>query len=200
MARHGQTVTRRAVLSAFGGATATQLRVPCAIAQLGGGPPLLRNSRHQFTLLRTAKKVHDLELEGLDGRRVRFSPVAGKVLLVNLWATWCGACRMELPSLERLHAVLGDRIQLAAIPTDSADGGNVRRYLDKLAVRRLPVLLDPDRQLTGNSADDPAPLTIYGMPITYLIDASGNTAGYIQGATDWLADDAQRLITYYVSG
>jgi hypothetical protein len=78
----------------------------------------------------------------------------------------------------------------------TADSGKVRSYLGKFSLRRLPVFTDPGRRLAGNSADDPAPLTLYGMPITYLIDASGETAGYIQGATDWLGSDAQRLLTY----
>lgn len=195
-----RTLSRRSVLAAIGGAAATPLFERGATAQLYERPPVLRNSRYQFTLLRTAKKVHDIELQGLDGRAVRLSPVPGKVLLVNLWATWCDACRVELPSLERLHAAMSDRIQLVAVPTDSADRGKVRSYLEKLSIRWLPVLLDPERRLAGNSADDTAPLTIYGMPITYLIDASGVTAGYIQGATDWLAPEAQRLLAYYAAG
>lgn len=190
-------VTRRAVLTSLGGMAAAHLLLPSATAQVAGGPPMLRNSRHQFTLLRTAKRLHDVELEGLDGRAVRLSPTAGKVMLVNLWATWCGACRTELPSLERLHETMGDRVQVVTVPTDSADRRSVRSYLDKLSLRRLPVVLDPERRLAGSSADDPAPLTIYGMPITYLIDTAGGTAGYIQGATDWFSEDAQRLLAYY---
>lgn len=196
----GSPVTRRAVLTSLGGAAAAHLLLPSAIAQVASGPPMLRNSRHQFTLLQTAKRLHDVELEGLDGHTVRLSPIPGKVMLVNLWATWCGACRTELPSLEHLHGTMGDRVQVAAVPTDGAERGKVRSYLEKLSVRRLPVVLDPERRLAGNSADDPAPLTLYGTPITYLIDTSGGTAGYIQGATDWFADDAQRLLAYYVRG
>lgn len=198
MASRVRTFTRRDLLAAVAG-SATPLIASSAMAQVSLGVPVLRNARHQFTLLRTAKKLRDVELEGLDGRTVRLSPIPGKVMLVNLWATWCGACRTELPSLERLHGSMGDRVQVAAVPTDSADRGKVRSYLKKLSVRRLPVVLDPERRLAGNSADDPAPLTLYGLPITYLIDPSGGTAGYIQGATDWLADDAQRLLAYYVA-
>jgi len=63
----------------------------------------------------------------------------------------------------------------------------------------LNVLLDPGRRLTSASADEAAPLTLYGMPITYLVDAGGATAGYIMGATDWASDDAQRLLAYYLA-
>ncbi|MBK5656648.1 MAG: TlpA family protein disulfide reductase, partial [Rhizobium sp.] len=170
-----------------------------ALAQLDRGPPMLRNSRYQFTLLRTTKKVHDVKLAGLDDHPTILTPQPGKLLLVNLWATWCEACRIELPSLERLHVATGDRLQVVAVPTDTADRGKVRSYLGKLSVYRLPVFLDPERRLVGNSADDPAPLTLYGMPLTYLIDATGDTTGYIQGATDWLSSDAQRLLAYYMA-
>lgn len=166
MASRIRTFTRRALLTALGGTAAAPLLATGPKAQVGLGAPVLRNSRYQFTLLRTSKKLHDVELKGLDGRALRLSPVPGNVLLVNLWATWCGACRTELRSLERLHAGVGGRVQVAAVPIDSADRGKIQSYLDQLPVRRLPVFLDPEHQLAGNSADDPAPLTLYGMPIT----------------------------------
>lgn len=93
---------------------------------------------------------------------------------------------------------MGDRIQLAAVPTDTADGGKVRSYLEKLSVRRLPVFRDPERLLAANSADDAAPLTLYAYQLS---DRRLRQHCRLRpGATDWLADDAQRLLAYYISG
>jgi len=191
--------SRRDLLGVALGAAASPLLGRLAGAEVDRDPPLLRNSRHQFTLLRGAKRVHDVELKDLNGRARRLSPVAGKVTLVNLWATWCEACRVELPIFERLQGTIGDRVTVTAVPTDTADRTKVRDFLESLNVRRLNVLLDPGRRLTSASADEAAPLTLYGMPITYLVDAGGATAGYIMGATDWASDDAQRLLAYYIA-
>lgn len=192
-------LSRRAVLGGLGGIAL----MPCLDVRSGArsadGLPVFRNSRYQFTLIRPAKELRPLELKDLNGRAARLRPIRGKMLLINLWATWCDACRTDLPMLERFHLAMGDRVSVATIPTDTVDRDKVRSYLEKLSIRRLPVFLDPDRRLASNSAEDPAPLTIYGMPITYLIDASGRMAGYILGTTDWLTEDARRLLAYYAA-
>jgi thiol-disulfide isomerase/thioredoxin len=144
-------------------------------------------------------ELRPVVLNDLRGRATPLAAVPGKVLLVNLWATWCEACRIDLPMLERFHVAMGDRVAVAAVSTDTTNRENVRSYLEKLSIHRLPILLDPDGRVASNSTESPAQLTAYGMPITYLIDASGRIAGYISGALDWLADDAQRLLAYYSS-
>jgi hypothetical protein len=101
--------------------------------------------------------------------------------------------------LERFHVAMGDRVSVAAISMDTSGRAEVRSYLEKLSIHRLPILLDPKERLANNSMERPARLTAYGLPITYLIDAAGRVEGYIAGVADWLADDAQRLLTYYSS-
>ena len=168
-------------------------------AQQRGGPPTFETARYQFTLLRPSVDLGTVQLTDLKGKAARLMPIQGKVLLINLWATWCDACRVDLPMLERFHTAMGNKVSVAAVPTDTSDRDKIRSYLDRISIRRLPVFLDPDRRLASPSGNATAPLAVYGMPITYLIDASGRIAGYILGSTDWLSEDAQRLLAYYAA-
>jgi thiol-disulfide isomerase/thioredoxin len=127
----------------------------------------------------------------------RLAPPPGRIMLVNLWATWCDLCRVELPMLERFQQIAGASVEVVAVSTDRIPPAQVRSFLAALRIRKLKVLLDPDGRIASNAPSPEPPLRIYGMPNTYLITPSGRIAGNIAGATDWLADDAQRLLAYY---
>jgi thiol-disulfide isomerase/thioredoxin len=191
--------SRRVMLSALRGAAAMSFLGRQCNAQFHEAPPILRTTRQQFTLIRPETELRPVVLNDLRGRATPLATVPGKVLLVNLWATWCEACRIDLPMLERFHVAVGDRVAVVAVSTDTTNREKVSSYLEELSIHRLPILLDPDGRAASNSTESSAQLTAYGMPITYLIDASGRIAGYISGALDWLADDAQRLLNYYSS-
>ena len=135
----------------------------------------------------------------MTGRPAQIAPVPGKVLLVNIWASWCDACRTDLPLLERFHKTASHQAAVAAVSIDTDERRRVKSYLDKLSIRSLPVYLDPEGKLAGNAAKGTAPLLIYGMPLTYLITPSGRIAGYMAGVADWLAPDAQKLLAYYAT-
>jgi thiol-disulfide isomerase/thioredoxin len=192
-------LSRRRMLAAVGGIGAMPILGRHGRAQSQDSPPIFRTARYQFTLIRPPAELRPAVLNDLRGRATSLAAVPGKVLLINLWATWCEACRIDLPMLERFHVAMGDRVAVAAISMDTSGHAEVGSYLEKLTIHRLPILLDPNGRLANNSTERPAQLTAYGLPITYLIDAAGRVEGYIAGAADWLADDAQRLLAYYSS-
>jgi thiol-disulfide isomerase/thioredoxin len=140
-----------------------------------------------------------VSLADLRDRPARVSAVPGNVLLINFWATWCEACRTDLPLLERFHEAARGRFKVVAVSADKTGKEKVRAYLEKLSIRHLPIYLDPDGRLANSSSDSLAPLRLYGVPITYLITPSGRIAGYISGSADWLSEDAQRLLAYYAA-
>lgn len=193
-----KVLSRRGILAALGGIGASPF-LGQGRAQPQESPPAFRTARYQFTFIRPVEKLRPVVLNDLRGRATTLAAVPGKVLLINLWATWCEACRTDLPMLERFHVAMGDRVAVAAISMDKSGQTDVKSYLEKLSIHRLPILLDPDRRLASNSTEPAAQLTAYGLPITYLIDAAGQLEGYIAGAADWLADDAQRLLVHYSS-
>lgn len=174
-------------------------------AKASDDPPVFETARHQFTIIEPRKAAAPAVFHRLDGRPARLSDWHGKVVLLNFWASWCPQCRTELPMLDRLQASLGPaRYQVLAVATDRAGKAAVDPYLKTLDLRHLVLGLDPDGTL-GHPMETEAPnhvagpFTIYGMPMSYLIDPAGRTSGYLVGAADWASPDALALLRYYES-
>ena len=199
MADGSTRFSRRAALTSLAASAASSLLASSGRAQSDDRPPVFQTARHQFIIVRPSNLLPTISLTDVSGRPAQVAPVPGKVLLINIWATWCEACRADLPLLERFHKVAGHQADIVAVSIDKSDRQQVKNYLQKLSIRTLPVYLDPDGKLAGNAAASTAPLAIYGMPLTYLITPSGRIAGYMAGVADWLAKDAQDLLAYYAA-
>lgn len=122
-----------------------------------------------------------------------FRDFGNRVLLVNFWATWCGPCVEEMPSLNRLQEELGGAdFQVVAISTDAKGKDAVQPFLrDKLGLNALDIFLDPKMQLARSFG-------IKGLPTSFLIDAKGRLVGSFTGATDWSSDEAKALIRHVI--
>ncbi len=100
----------------------------------------------------------------------------GRITLVSFWATWCAACRLDLPTQARLAGSRPDRLDIIAICTDAEDLRKVRAFLGDLAVKGLSCYVDAYGAAAQAST---GMLPIIGMPITYLVGPSGRIEGYI---------------------
>jgi thiol-disulfide isomerase/thioredoxin len=191
-------VSRRAALRALGSVVALTATHAMAADHAPNDPPPFGTARHQFTTLRPRRLVPVARLVGLDGASTDFAAWRGSVVLLNFWATWCPACRTELPNLERLHALSGEDVRVAAISTDREGRAAVLPYVRALGVKKLAIYLDPDQRL-ARPADSStnAPFALYGMPITYVIDRSGCIAGYLAGEADWTSAAARALLDFF---
>ncbi len=113
-------------------------------------------------------------LAGEEVRGGRVELRAGRVALVNFWASWCGPCRREQPELVRLFARYGERVFFLGVNVrDSRE--NARAYLDEFSVP-YPSLFDP-------AARSAAAFAVPAIPTTYLVDAKGRIAARIVGAS-----------------
>ena len=128
---------------------------------------------------RTSKPAPDFVLKDIHGKEVSLEQFKGKPILLNFWATWCGPCKVELPSMQRLHDASKDNgnIQIIAISIDRSNTEKVHQYAQSLNLS-FPILLDPDRTARK-------PYFIRGLPTSYLIDADGKLQGFISGARKW---------------
>ena len=124
----------------------------------------------------------------------------GKVVLVNFWATWCPACRTELPILDRLAGNGRADLAVVAITTDR-DRSLVAPFVKKLNLRHLTIGFDPGGLVARAGASDgvDTPFALYGMPISFLLGVTGQVEGYLTGEADWLSIEASRLFDYYAS-
>jgi thiol-disulfide isomerase/thioredoxin len=122
------------------------------------------------------------------GREWGFLEFRGKVVVANIWATWCGVCRKELPKLDRLEAALGDAgVTVVALAQD-ADADAVKATLAKRGLSNLRPFQDVDSVLTAS-------LGVFGVPTTFVIDPQGYIVGVAQGAADWDSPEARAFLT-----
>jgi len=136
---------------------------------------------------KTSKPAPDFVLKDIHGKAVSLSQFKGKPILINFWATWCGPCKEELPSMQRLHDASksnGD-IQILAISIDRFNIEKVNQYARDLNLT-FPILLDPDRIARK-------PYFVRGLPTSYLVDADGKLQGFISGARQWDSPAARQV-------
>ncbi|MEM7480023.1 MAG: TlpA disulfide reductase family protein [Acidobacteriota bacterium] len=180
----------RSLAGIAAGASAAWALVAC-----GPPAPAAPTPRPAIEVARTLPGP-DFELLGLDGELHRLSAFRGRILLINFWATWCLACREEMPALERLHRAYAERgVAVVGIATDREGRSVVEPYLQEMAVS-YPILLDPE----AVSASLFGGLT--GYPSTFVLDADGLIYSSYLGAQEeaTFAEDLRYLLQAEASG
>jgi len=118
-------------------------------------------------------------LKNLDGKEISLSEFRGKHVLINFWATWCGPCKIEMPSLEVLYERFKDKnFVLLAISNDMF-GANIVKPFVKAHKINFTVLLD--QRLKVSNA-----FGVVSLPTTFMIDPQGKIIGALFGAEDWV--------------
>lgn len=192
--------TRRSLVAGITGAAAA-LAIPALPGRaVAAGPPPFVTARHQFTLVRGARPIPSVAIPRLGGGVLDLASFRGRVVLVNFWATWCAACRIELPILDRLEASRRGDLAVVAIATDR-ERSVVAPYVKQLKLRQLTIGFDPGGLVARAGTNDglDTPFALYGMPISFLLGVTGQVEGYMTGEADWLSIEARRLFDYYAS-
>ncbi len=114
-----------------------------------------------------------------DGKAMSLNDFRGRYVLVNLWATWCGPCINELPSLVRLQAELPqDRITVLPIDLEKHESQKVVEFLERTKIEGLPIYIDRDfSAMRGFAANE--------LPLTILIDSEGREIARAAGEQKW---------------
>ncbi len=129
-----------------------------------------------------------------DGSAASLKDWRGRVVLLNLWATWCGPCRKEMPDLDKLKADLGgDEFDLVALSIDRTGLDKPRKFLDEIGVKHLKLYNNSSGKLAAS-------LKAFGMPTTLLLNRQGQEIGRLVGPADWGSDDAVALIKAAIAG
>ncbi len=119
-----------------------------------------------------------ISLADTNGHSVELSELRGKLVLVNLWATWCEPCLREMPSLERLQSRLGERIAVLAVSEDRGGNKSVEPFIAKLGLKSVKIYIDPKSEV-GHA------FGARGLPTSFLIDREGKVLGRVEGAAEW---------------
>jgi peroxiredoxin len=130
-------------------------------------------------------KAANFKLEALDGSTVSLDQLKGKVVFLNIWATWCGPCREEMPSMETLYDELRTNrdFVMLAVSQDTKGRIVVAPYVEKNGYH-FKVLLDPENKV-GEAYD------VSGVPETFIIDREGRIVAHHMGAFDWSRPDVK---------
>ena len=153
-------------------------------------PPCASSSPAKGT---NAKEVPALEFQDGAGRARSLAEFRGRVVLLNIWATWCAPCREEMPALDRLQAKLGGpEFEVVALSIDRQGTEVVRKFFADVGVKSLGIYIDP-------SAQSMSRLGVVGLPTTLLIDREGREIGRRAGPAKWDAaqsiEDLRRLMS-----
>ncbi len=124
------------------------------------------------------KQAPDFDLPSLGGKNVRLADLNGKVLFINIWATWCLPCREEMPSMEKLYRLLkGPDFEMIGISVDKDPEKSVAPFVKELGLT-FPILLDP-------KSETAAKYKITGVPETYLVAPNGVIIHHLIGPAKW---------------
>jgi thiol-disulfide isomerase/thioredoxin len=155
------------------------------------GPGLNALSRGQmaaFVFRKAPERLPEFKFQDANGRERSLADWRGKVVLLNLWATWCLPCRKEMPALDRLQKELGsDTFEVIAVSVDRKGVEASRKFLADAGIETLALYVDGSARL--NSV-----LRAVGLPATLLIDREGREIGRLLGPAEWDSEDAKRLV------
>ncbi|HVN91813.1 MAG TPA: TlpA disulfide reductase family protein [Candidatus Binataceae bacterium] len=132
--------------------------------------------------LAAGKEAPNFTLQDLNGKNVALSSFRGKVIFLNLWATWCPPCRSEMPSIQSLYKTFAkDKDFVTLTVSEDSDVSKPPAYIKKNKFD-FPVLLDP-RNVVGEAYD------VSGLPESFVIGRDGRIVAHHIGPYDWANGD-----------
>ena len=163
-----------------------------ALAAAGVAVLFVATGRNRYAPLDVGSRAPRYAAATLAGDSIRIDELEDRVVLVNVWATWCPPCVREMPALQRLHETLGPQgLRVLAVNVDNtafaADpGALVRSFIQEFGLT-FDVLLDPDNRIE-------AAFQVTGLPMTFVIDRRGRIRQRVMGAREWDAPAVQAEI------
>ena len=144
-------------------------------------------ARGRFLPVEVGSTAPEVAATDLRGRPVRLSQLRGEVVLLNIWATWCGPCQQEMPSMERLYRTLRpEGLRMVAVSIDAKagqpdpdgrPGGDVAAFTREFGLS-FDVWQDPSGAITRDYRTT-------GVPESFLVDKRGKIVKKVIGATEW---------------
>jgi thiol-disulfide isomerase/thioredoxin len=158
------------------------------------GPDLIKGTLERFKLAKSPKPLPELAFVDAADKPLKLSDYRGKVVLVNFWATWCAPCVKEMPSLDRLQALMGkDKFIVLPLSLDGPSWPKVAPFYHDKKLSELGIYFDKGRK-TMQALD------VSVLPTSILVDAQGRELGRIEGEADWATPEAVALMKAAAGG
>ena len=154
--------------------------------------PLASGEVAALTLAKAPAAMPAISFEAPGGDRKSLSDFRGKIVLLNLWATWCIPCREEMPALDKLQAKAGGPdFEVVAVNIDTTRLERRQAFLDTAGVKSLAFYADPKAEAFQVLR---AANKVEGLPTSWLIGRDGCEIGVLAAKADWGSADAAALI------
>jgi thiol-disulfide isomerase/thioredoxin len=141
-----------------------------------------------FVFKKAPEALPEIGFVNAAGESMTLASLKGRVVLLNLWATWCAPCRKEMPGLDTLQRELGSKdFEVVALSVDRAGAAASQKFLDQIKAQNLKLYVD-------SSARAGTILKVPGLPATLLLDREGREIGRLVGPAHWESEDARRLV------
>lgn len=157
--------------------------------QKGGLADLSKGEMAKLVIPQEATPAPSGPFNGPDGQPTKIADFKGKVVVMNVWATWCGPCVIEMPTLAKLQAAYaGNPVEVVAISIDKPDDlSKAQAFIGK----HPPLKFYHDPTMRLPFALKPAAA---GMPTTVIYGPDGMERGRVAGDADWGGPDAKRVV------
>ena len=182
------------VMPALSGNAAATADTACAgaVQQAKSVSELAKGEIAALTATAEPRRLQALTFKGPDGGALKLASFEGKTVLLNLWATWCGPCREEMPALNRLQEQKGgDRFEVVAINIDTGGDEKPKAFLDETGVHHLAYYRDSSMGVFNALKKEGL---AFGLPVTLVINRQGCLIGSMNGPAAWDSEQAKSLI------
>ncbi len=188
----GRGLTLALVCAALVGVAAVLYVMVAAVAKPGapdGLQTLASGAMSKLQIVETPSALPSTPFVDANGKPLSLAAFRGKVVVLNLWATWCPPCRKEMPTLARLQAAYaGKRVAVVAVSLDTAaETDTAKAFLAQY--RPLAFYQDAKYNFVTDLKPTPA-----GFPTTILFDRSGQERAIMSGEADWASPEARAVV------
>jgi thiol-disulfide isomerase/thioredoxin len=124
----------------------------------------------------------------LHGNPLTLADYSGKVVLLNIWATWCPPCRAEMPTLDRLAGEMeGPDFAVIALSTDRGGVERVAQFFEDMQIENLRVMHDRSGKFSRQAG-------VLGLPVTLILDRQGREIARLLGDAEWDSPEAREIL------
>jgi len=163
-----------------------------ALATVQRLAPLARGEVAAVNVADDPRRVPALSFKDAAGGDKHLADWQGRVVLLNLWATWCVPCRKEMPALAALQRKLGgEGFEVVAVNIDTRDPDKPKAWLEQAGVSGLAYYADASARVFQELK---AVGKAVGMPTSLLVDGAGCEIASLAGPAEWASDDALALV------
>lgn len=187
-----------ALSACSGGNEAASAECAAAAGTVAAIAPMIGGEIAAFSVADEPKKLTEMRFSDRDGKPFTMEDFEGKVVLFNLWATWCAPCREEMPYFDNLQTELGgDDFTMLPVSVDRGDTQKPLAFYEEIGLQNLPFYQDntmgifQELRRQGHAV---------GLPVTVLLDDEGCVLGSINGPAKWDSEEAKAMLRRVIEG